>query len=324
MKLFLTALILFCLSIDSAHALKVKIGVLAPEGTSWATNLKKLSKEIKKATDGKVQLKVYYGGSQGDEPDVLRKIRTGQLHGGIFTGKTLGEINGDSRVFEVPFTFHGDSKKANKAITALTPYLNGQLLSSGFENLGFFELGPIYLVTKTEVKSLEELKNLKIWAWQGDPLATSLIESMNLHSVPLALPDVLSSLSTGIIDAAYSPPLAIISLQWHTKTKYLVDFPINYGVGAFLVDKKQWGKISKPHQKIIRDLAEKTLTKLNKANSSENKEALATLQTMGVKFIKFPEADINKAKGIRGKIVEKLQGPLFSKKAYNELEKSRK
>ena len=129
-------MILLVLSTKS-FALTLKMGVLAPEGTAWAQNLKKMAKEIKKATKKKIKFKIYYGGAQGDEPDVLRKIRIGQLHGGIFTGKTLGEISGDVRVIEVPFNFAGDGKRAWRTVTKMTEYFNEKLLEKEFVNLGF-------------------------------------------------------------------------------------------------------------------------------------------------------------------------------------------
>ena len=70
----------------------LKVGVLAPEGTNWSNSLKKMAKEIREKTNKKVKIKFYFGGSQGDEPDVLRKIRVGQLHGGIFTGTPTDSV----------------------------------------------------------------------------------------------------------------------------------------------------------------------------------------------------------------------------------------
>ena len=152
---------------SEAFALKLKVGVLAPDGTTWATNLKKLSKEISKATDGKVKIKYYFGGSQGDEEDVLRKVRVGQLHGGVFTGKTLGEIHGDFRVLEVPFNFKGDREKAKKALIDLGPHIDAGFKEKGFINLGLSEIGSVYFVSKKPINKLNDLKGIKIWAWQG-------------------------------------------------------------------------------------------------------------------------------------------------------------
>ena len=304
------------------QALTLKIGVLAPEGTNWAKTMKKMAKEVKKVTNKKVKLKFYFGGSQGDEYDVLRKIRAGALHGGVFTGKTLGDIHGDIRVMELPFTFMGDRKRAWNSLTQLKPYFNGKLASAKFYNLGFFEIGSVYFVSKKKTPNIESLKGLKIWSWEGDKIVSTMVEQMKLVSVPLALPDVLSSLSTGIIEAAYAPPMGIVAFQWNTKIKYLVDFPLAYSVGAFLLSSKSWKKIPSQYQKIINELSVKYLDQVNQANRQDNKEALASLKKSGVEFIKFPPGDEAKGKGIRKGIVQKLEGKLFAKEALKRLNKT--
>src|SRR5687768_1276487 len=124
----------------SVFAAQLKIAVLVPEGTTWGNSLKKFAKEVDTATGGEVKFKVYYGGVSGDEPDVLRKVRIGQLHGGIFTGKTLGDISGDLRSIEIPFTFLKDQKKASKTLAKLTPQFNDVIKSKGLVGLGFYEI----------------------------------------------------------------------------------------------------------------------------------------------------------------------------------------
>ena len=322
MKIFLMIMLPF-LCMES-HAITIKMGVLAPEGTAWAQNLKRMEKEIKKATKKKVKFKIYYGGSQGDESDVLRKIRVGQLHGGIFTGKTLGEISGDVRVIEVPFNFDGNGKKAWRTVEKMTGFFNKKLKQKEFVSLGLFELGFVYIVSRKKVVDLDGLKGIKLWAWEGDKLAASMIKSMGLVSVPLALPDVLSSLSTGIIDAAYAPPMGIVALQWNSKVGYLIDFPIAYSIGAFLIHEKYWNKIPKDLQKTIIKIARSHIAKVNTANMKDNKESLAALKSMGVEFINFSKKDKDKAKSYRQKVIAKLTGNLFSKDALNRLNKANK
>jgi TRAP-type C4-dicarboxylate transport system substrate-binding protein len=302
------------------YAIKLKIGVLAPEGTNWAKHMKKMAKEVKKATNKKVKFKFYFGGSQGDEHDVLRKVRIGQLAGGVFTGKTLGDINGDVRVVEIPFTFEGDRAKAWNAVEKLGPFFNQKFEKANFKNLGFFELGMVYFVSQKKVPNLDSLKGIKIWSWEGDKIVSTMINTMNLVSVPLPLPDVLSSLSTGIIQAAYAPPMGMVALQWNTKIKYLVDFPIAYSVGAFLIDQKKWKKVSPEHKKIVQELATKYLAKVNESNQQDNIDALKAVKSAGVEYLKFPPADVKKAKSLRVNIVKELKGKLFSEDALKRLD----
>jgi TRAP-type C4-dicarboxylate transport system substrate-binding protein len=322
-----TKLILGCLMFSASLAFagqQIKLAVLVPEGTTWGNSLKKLSKEIEAATNNEVSFKIYYGGVAGDEPDVIRKIRIGQLHGGIFTGKTLGEINGDVRAMEIPFTFYDKQAKANQALSKLTPQFNQGLKAKGFINLGFYDIGLVYVVSTKKISNLNELKGVKIWAWEGDPLVEAMLESLELVSVPLALPDVLSSLSTGIINAAYAPPLAILALQWHTKIKYLVDFPTANSIGALLVSDKVWAKIKPDHQQKIMALSQKIVAEANQKNSAENLTAREQLKKSGIQFISFPPEDYKKAAAARANVVSKVKDKYISEKVIQTLDQEAK
>lgn len=304
---------------STVFAAPIKVGVLAPEGTGWAKNIKKMVTEIKEATKGEVDIKIYYGGSQGDEQDVLRKIRIGQLHGGIFTGKTLGEINGDVRLLEIPFTFNHDKKQALAALNEMNDFFNQKFLANKFVNLATFEIGHVYLFTQKKVEDLAGMKTVKIWLWDGDPVVTTLFETMKLIGVPLALPDVLSSLSTGVIEAAYAPPLGAIALQWNTKVKYMVDFPISYSIGAFVLSTKSWEKVSAANKAITLEISRKFQNQINAGNSKDNDDAITAMKMQNIEFVKFKESDLKEAQGLREVMIQKLTGKLFSKEAVLKL-----
>lgn len=318
--LILLGAIIFSLSVEAA---KIKVGVIAPEGTNWSKNLKKFAKEVKEKTNNEVNFKFYFGGSQGDEPDVLRKIRVGQLQGGIFTGKTLGDINGDVRVLEIPFNFYGDVAKANKAMRGMEGFFNHGFSKNEFVNLGFTEIGLVYFVSQKKVASIEEMKGIKVWTWEGDKVVETVIKNMNLVSVPLALPDVLSSLTTGIIDSAYAPPLGIVAFQWNSKVKYLLDFPLAYSVGAFLISEKGFNEIPAKYRDVVKQISNKYLTQVEEGNRQDNSDALASLKTGGVEYLQFADSDKQKAETIRAGVIKSLEGNLFSKEALERLEKFR-
>ncbi len=318
-----TLLFLLLSSTSIAYSQKIKLATLVPKGTNWASTLKKMGDEIKKSTNGKVKFKIYYGGVQGDEVDVLRKTRIGQLHGGVFTGKTLGEISSDVRSVEVPFNFYHDEKKAMDFLKLNKQYFNEEIEKSKFVNLGFYGIGKVYVVSTKEVSNIQEMKGIKMWAWEGDKVVRAMMDSLELVSVPLALPDVMSSLSTGIIDAAYAPPLGILALQWQNKVKYLIDFPTAYSIGALLISQKQWKKISPEHQKIVRETAKKHIDKANELAVLDNQKSLTQLKDMGIKFISFSKQDLSQAEKIRQDVISKLDGSVLSKKIIKTLESNR-
>jgi TRAP-type C4-dicarboxylate transport system substrate-binding protein len=147
-----------------------------------------------------------------------------------------------------------------------------------------------------------------------------MFESMKLIGVPLALPDVLSSLTTGVIEAAYAPPLGIVALQWNTKIKYIIDFPISYSVGAFVITNDAWAKISPADQKVVSAISKKYEEEINASNGKDNDDAMKAMLGQKIEAIKFKDADIKTAQGYRQEIVNKLKGKLFSEEVLKKIE----
>ncbi len=317
-KIIIAVSLLFSFNI---YAVVLKVAVLAPEGTSWADSLRQIAQDVKKETGGEVEFKVYYGGTQGDEGDVLRKIRVGQLHGGVFTGRTLGEVNGDTRVMEIPFTFKHDRERALEVLYKMAPYFNQGFEKKGFKGLGYCELGLVYLGLINKFEKFSDLSGVKIWSWEGDNLVSTLINELNLVAVPLQLPDVLTSLSTGMLQAVYAPGFGHMAFQWNTKIKYMLDYPLSFATGAFLLDIKQWNKVPAKHKDIVEKITNKYFKEVSLSNAKENEDALKVMQASGVKMVKFGDADIKYINDARANVIKKLTGPLFSKDAYTHFEK---
>jgi TRAP-type C4-dicarboxylate transport system substrate-binding protein len=314
------SLLTIVLLTNTVFATTLKLAFLAPDGTNWANSLKAIAKEVKEKTGGAVEFKMYFGGVAGDEPDVLRKIRAGQYHGGIFSGKTLGDIYGDARIMELPFTFHDKQDQALTALNTLSNYFSAGFTKNGFHSLGMYEIGHVYVVTTKKVKDLNSMKGLKIWIWEGDKIVESMLKNLNLVSVPLALPDVFSSLASGIIEAAYAPPLAITALQWQTKIKYLINFPVAYSVGSLLISGKEWKKISPANQKIISEIAKTHIDSSNLVTQNDNKTTLAEFKNLGVEFIDFPASDYNRGNELRQKVISDVKGKVLSAEGLAKLQ----
>src|SRR3954468_18262980 len=81
----LTALALLSLSIArpaAADPVVLRLAAIAPEGTSWAREVRAFSREVETNTGGAVRIKWYLGGIAGDEVTSLDRTRRGQLDGG--------------------------------------------------------------------------------------------------------------------------------------------------------------------------------------------------------------------------------------------------
>jgi TRAP-type C4-dicarboxylate transport system substrate-binding protein len=251
--------------------------------------MRTIDSEVRAATENRVGFKFYPGGVQGDEKDVLRKIRNGQIHGGGFTGFGLGAIASEFRVIELPFMFK-NLEEIDYARDELDPYFSDVFKKKGYVLLGWGDVGFVYLFSNSPITTPAELQRVKMWTWSGDVLAEIFFKAFAVSPIPLALPDVLTSLQMGVVDAVYSPALACVALQWFTRVKYMTDVPITYGFGALLVSEDALRGVDSADMETLRRICRKHSKLLIDRTRVQDDEAIELMKKEGVKLLEVDPA----------------------------------
>src|SRR3954451_23559030 len=99
-KLIAAAVLLFTSVVHADE--KIKLGTLAPSGSTWHTLLKEMGQKWSEASGGKVKLIIYPGGVVGNEGDMVKKTRIGQLQAAAPTTIGLHEITPEPQAVDVP------------------------------------------------------------------------------------------------------------------------------------------------------------------------------------------------------------------------------
>ena len=276
--------VLFSPPVPAERTWTLKFATLAPTGTTWMQMLEDWAETVKQESKGRLVFKIYPGGVQGDEPDVLKKIRFGQLHGGAFTGYGIGRIYSPARILELPFLFE-DIGEIDHVREQLMPTIEQGYRDNGYEMLGWMEVGYVYFFSRKPIRSLEDLADARLWYWQGDPMGKAFFDASELSPVPLSIIDVYTSLSTGMIDTVYAPPLGALALQWFAKTKYITNVPMANGIGSLVVSRKFFQRLPQDLQLLLKRTGRETGARLVAATRSDNAEALEILQQHGLELV---------------------------------------
>ncbi|MGB5177190.1 MAG: TRAP transporter substrate-binding protein DctP [Gammaproteobacteria bacterium] len=276
------------LPLQAERVYTLKFATLAPAGTTWVNMLQDWADEVRRESRGRLRFKIYPGGVQGDEPDVLKKIRFGQLQGGAFTGYGIGHIYSPTRVLELPFLFN-NIEEIDYVRTQFMPDIEQGYRDNGYELLGWMEVGFIYFFSQQPIQSLADLQHRRIWNWQGDPMGQAFFDASGLSPVPLSIIDVYTSLSTGLIDTVYAPPLGAIAMQWFTKTRYITDVPMANGIGSLIVSRRFFQDLPQDLQKLLKRTGTATGERLIAATRRDNIEGLEILQQRGMQVVKGAE-----------------------------------
>lgn len=296
----------------------LKIASLAPKGSSWMKSFEKTNREIKKATNGEVALKIYGGGVMGDEGAMVRKMRTGQLDGAAVTNVGLGDIAPELLVLQLPLQFK-TYEELDYVREKMSPTLEKILNDKGFVLLHWGDVGFNYLFSNEPVKVPDDIKKTKMWVWDADPISKKVMEVAGVNGVLLGVPDVLPSLQTGVIDAFGNSPYGAVALQWHAKAKYVTNLKVAMVIGGLVVSKKSWEQIPAEHQKAILDISAKNGKDLLAQIRKDNQNAIGTIKKSQIEMVQ--PSDIGSWLGMAKKVEDSLTGTLFPAALVSEMKK---
>jgi len=304
----------------NAQQYTIKFATVAPEGTTWMNVAKEFDAALRKDSGGRLGFKFYPGAVAGDEKDIIRKIRIGQLQGGGFTGVGMGQVAPEERILDTPFLFR-NTAEIDYIYDKFTPEFSKAFEQGGFVFLGWAEVGFVYVFTQKPIYSVEDMKDVKAWMWEGDPIAEASFKVLKLAPIPLSIADVNSALQTGMINSIYSSPYAIIPLQWFTKMKYMLDVPLANSSGAILVSKKFFDSLPQDLQQILLKDGQIYMAKLTQQSRVDNKKALQTLESKGIKITRpKSSSDLSYYYQTGEEARQMLVGKLYSKDLLSQVE----
>ena len=309
----------------AAHAADytLKIGTLLPEGTVAMKIAHDFEHSVEARTQDKVNIIFYAGAVLGDEIDMIRKIKFGQLHGGAFTGMGLDRIVPAMAVWEIPFLFE-NFEEVDYVREKVAPLFAKLFDEKGYYLLEWGEQGFIYFFSKEELKSFDGIKNLRSWLWAEHIMSEEIINSLDVNNrVPLRLPEVLPSLQTGIINSFYVTPFLAIGLQWHTQAEHMLDLPLCYSPGAFIIIKQHWEKIPEDLRAIIREEANIHFPKLITISRKDHTAAMDALTAAGIQFDVPPPEMVQEIKERTKLVRERMVGNQIPVEIMNEIIRTR-
>jgi TRAP-type C4-dicarboxylate transport system substrate-binding protein len=286
-----------------------------------------INTEVMKKTENRVQFKIYPGGILGDEMDMLRKLKIGQIQGVALTGAGLSTLFKEMDVLQVPFLFQA-YEEVDTVLSKMDSFFRKGLEDNGYVLLGWSEAGFVYLMSTVPVASLADLKKTRVWIWEDSPMSKAIFDEAGVKAIPLSVPDVLVGLQTGMVEVIYAPPTGAISLQWFTKVKYITDVPLIYLAGGVAVKKDIFEQIPQTSQNFILESFGKQLDRLKTITRNENRDAMKVMVKNGAKIVTSSTEQIDEYKRLSSKAMGQIRGQSFSKKTLDEvtsvLEKYRK
>jgi TRAP-type transport system periplasmic protein len=284
-KLFLAALAATLALPASAEPVTLKLGTLAPQGSTWHELLKEMSQRWEQASNGQVKLRIYAGGAQGSEGDMVRKMGIGQLQASSISNVGMHDVIPEPQALSVPFLFETEGQM-ECAFAKVRPQIEAALEKRGLIAIQWSRIGAIHLYCSSPRKSPADMASAKIWAWEGDPKSVEAFRAAGLKPVVLSSNDIVPSLQTGMIDCVPNVPLYVLTARLYDKARYMLDLPLSWMIGATVVKKDAWEKIAPDLRAKLTAIATELGHKVDIEVRRLNTDAVGAMQKGGLEVLK--------------------------------------
>ncbi len=256
----------------------IKLTTIAPKGGSFHRSLQRMGQAWREASGGSVELIIYPGGIQGGEAAMVDRMRIKQVQAGLLTTTGLSEIEpAVSGLQFMPMMFQNLSE-VDYVSKKLRPKLEKRLRDKGFIALFWADVGWVRFFSRNRVVTPDDLRKTKLFTWAGSTGTADTFRKAGFKVVPLEPEDVLTSMQTGLIDAAPMPPLIALGSQIYTPAPHMLELNWSPLVGALVISREVWEEIPFPIRMEMVKSAGVAGSEIKETGRRENEEAVRTMQ----------------------------------------------
>lgn len=300
----------------------IRYATLAPSQSTFGKILKAWSRSLEKETEGRVELRYYSGGSQGDERDFIRKIRAGQMDAAGITSTGLGIVVRPVLVLSSPGLIE-TYEELERVRDKLTPRFEAMFREAGFELLAWADAGKGRIMSTKPILRPADLRTARPWVWKDDPIFAEFLKVVGANGVKLGVPEVYAALQTKMVDVVPNSAVGAVALQWYTKLKYMSKDSFGIVMGASIVKKSKFDELSQEDQAVFKSTAARAAKALDRVVRRDDAEAYQVLIRRGIEVLDTEpyRAEWEEA---AAKTRERLTGRIFSRSLLAEAEAAAK
>ena len=274
----------FAKATEEGQILKVALAI--PRSQEIEIEVKKYNDKLAAMTNNSVKVRIYWGGAAGDDLDVLRKMKTGQMDATALSLELCSQFVRQALVLASPALFT-NYKQLDAVRAAMTPQMDAEAYENGFKIMGWGDVGRLRLMSKQPVANLADFRKMRPWLYPQSEMLKDFYKQVNATGVPLGLIEVYGALQTNMIDVVWISSLLGGAMQWHTATHYISEQGLGFISGAFIIRRGAWDALPQNVKDSMIKLAGETRQKNQIEARKADERAYKKLVERGHKPVKL-------------------------------------
>lgn len=269
-------------SSDPAHVMRV--ATLMPRGGRVTRLVAQWNRSLARRTDGRLQVRMYYGGAMGDERTVVRRMRIGQLDAASLSSAGLSLIHRPALVMQAPGLF-STYAQVDAVRRQVGPEIAEGLEREGFGLLGWGDAGRVRLFSLEPLRRPSDLRSRRPWVPRHDNIFRSMLGVVGATGIPLSVGEVYGALRTRMIDVAPGTAIAAVGLQWFTSLRYVTAQSDGFLIGGMVVRNGFLDELSASDRTALFEASMENHERLLRGSRELDERAFAALTSRGIRSV---------------------------------------
>jgi tripartite ATP-independent transporter DctP family solute receptor len=288
---------------QAADAKHYSFGYDQPHTTGYGIGADMFAAKLAELSKGTMIIDQFPGAQLGQEPQMLQKIRTGDIDFIFSASANAATLSPQSGVLSIHYLFHSEAHLvravATPALVDAVRAMFGDTVKDA-HCLTLLTLGLRNLYGKKEVHGIADVKGVKIRV-QATPTEDAMFPAYGAQTVHMPFGSVYTSLQTGVIDMAENGVNVYDSNKHYEVAPIMSMTEHEANCNLLWCSGKMWDSLSPEQQGWVREAANEVATKEPAQAIELEHKSRAKLEKMGVKFV----PDVDKSGFI--KLAEPLQ-----------------
>jgi TRAP-type transport system periplasmic protein len=323
---FLILMIFFIFSLGAIYAqrgsargdvVNIRLASPLPRSSDWGRALDRLAADWEKGTQNQVRVIVSHDGREGSEGRMLSSLSSDAIQVAVFTSAGVAEICPAVMNLSIPFIIRNEAE-FDLVLENMLPVLNSRV-KSDYVVISWSKGGWVYIFSKEKVLTPDDLRKQRLATSPDLKEMNTVFRVMGFQLVETDMVSTGTKLASNAINAIYIIPAVVAPMQLHKSLNHMLELPIAPILGAIVMNRVTWNKLSPASQQEILKATRKVADEFDASVVRTEANAITAMGRDGLSINKLTKAQQDLWSNEVKNNITSIVGPIFDRELYNQM-----
>ena len=299
------------------ETVNIRLASTLPRNSDWGRALDRLAADWQRGTNNALRVVVSHDGREGSEARMLSSLTSNDIQVAVFSSAGISEICPAVLNLSVPFMINTEAE-LDLVLREVLPVIERRVRNE-FVVLTWSRGGWVYLYSKDAVFTPDDLRRQRLATSPELREINTVFRTMGFNLVESDMQSLGPRLANNMVNSIYIIPSILAPLGLHRSIGHMLDMPIAPVMGALVMNRVTWNRLSSAHQQEILRLARAMGSGFDTSAARTETNAIAAMRRDGLRINQPTQAHRNLWQTELQNVLPSIIGSIFDRDIYNQI-----